>query len=284
MNKQKLVEISQSFFVDPDYKAALAELGLTSIDAVFSFRAGLNLTKNNLAGYRSRLRFETASPPTTLFLKRYNNPPLTTQLKNWFWHRRKASCALLEVRSAATLAQKGINTPKTIARGEQWGTFFEKRSFIITEKIPSAESLERRLPDCFASAPTVENLRLKRDFITQSAAFIRKFHLTAYRHRDLYLSHIFYDNSRRFHLIDLARAFRPRILSERFRRKDIAQLYYSAPKTFFSNTDRLRFYLAYTGRRKLAPRDKAFIRKVTNRAKRMARHDEKHGKSVPFAT
>ncbi|MHC4623747.1 MAG: lipopolysaccharide kinase InaA family protein [Planctomycetota bacterium] len=283
MSKRKLVEISQPFFVDPDYKAGLTELGLTSIDTVFSFHAGSNLTKNNLADYRSRVQFEIGSPPTTLFLKRYDSPPLTTQLKNWFWHRRKQSCAVLELQAAAGLAAEGINTPKTIAHGEQWGTFLEKRSFIITEKIPAAESLERRLPDCFTSAPTAENLRLRRDFMARLAAFIRKLHQTTYRHRDLYLSHIFYGDNGRFYLIDLARAFRPKITADRFRRKDIAQLHYSAPATSFSNTDRLRFFLAYTNRRKLTREDKAFIRKVINRANRMARHDTKHGRPVPFA-
>jgi hypothetical protein len=284
MSTQKLVEISQSFFADIDYKTALIELGLTSIDAVFSFQAGTNLTKDNLAGHRTRLRFEIGSPPATLFLKRYDSPPLTTQLKNWFWHGRKASCALLELHSTANLAAEGINTPRTIAHGEQWGTFLEKRSFIITEKIPAAHSLERKLPDCFTSGFTVENLKLRRAVIAQLAIFIRKFHQTAYRHRDLYLSHIFYGHNGQFYLIDLARAFKPKILADRFRRKDIAQLYYSAPGTSFSNTDRLRFYRAYADRRKLTKRDKALIRKVINRAKRIARHDAKHGRHAPFVT
>jgi hypothetical protein len=284
MSEHKFVEISKSFFIDPGYETAFSKLGLTSIDAVFSFNAGKNLAKSNLATYRSRLQFEIGSPPTALFLKRYDRPPIMVQLATWLCHRRPASLAFFEFDPADKLAAAGINTPKIIAYGQQWGTFFEKRSFIISEKTPNADALERKLPPCFAAPPTRENLKLRRDFIAQAAAFVKKFHQTDFRHRDLYLSHIFYTNSGEFYLIDLARAFKPIFFAERFRRKDIAQLYYSAPAKYFSKTDRLRFYIGYTGRRKLNTKDKAFIRKVISKAHRMAEHDIKHDRYVPFAS
>jgi len=90
-------------------------------------------------------------------------------------------------------------------------------------------------------------------------------------------------NSDQFYLIDLARAFKPMLFSERFRIKDIAQVHYSTAARHFSRTDRLRFYLAYSGHDKLTGKDKVFIRKVVNKARRMARHDIKHGRAVPFA-
>ena len=155
--KQKFTEISnlsravsrESFFCDADYKTGLGELGLTSIDAIFSFNAAQNLTKDNLPKHRSRLRFEINSPPATLFLKRYDSPPILVQLGNWLSARKRISCGLFDFEPTIKLTAAGINTPKIISYGEQWGMFFEKRSFIITEKIPDAESLERRLPDCF---------------------------------------------------------------------------------------------------------------------------------------
>ncbi len=283
MDKQKFVEISKSFFIDPGYKTAFVNLGLTSIDAVFSFNAGENLTKANLASYRRRLQFKINSPPTTLFLKRYDNPPTLTQLKNWLTNHAKKSCAFFDFEPAEKLASLGINTSKTVAYGEQWAVFFEKRSFIITEKIPNAESLERKLPACFDAPPSAKNLKLRRNFITQLAAFVKKFHETNYRHRDLYFSHIFHDSTGKFYLIDLARAFKPIVFVERFLIKDIAQLHYSAPRQRFSNTDRLRFYLAITGQNKLTGKDKLFIGKVINKAEQMARHDIKHGRPAPFA-
>jgi tRNA A-37 threonylcarbamoyl transferase component Bud32 len=282
MRGQKFIEISNSCCVDPDYKAAFEELGLTSIDAVFSFNAGSNLSKNNLARYRERMQFEISSPPLIVFMKRYERPPLSIQLRNWLAARRRVSCGVFDVKAADELASSGINTPRTLFYGERWAAFFEKRSFIITEKVPNAESLERKLPDCFKGPGTIERLKLRRDFIAQLAAFIRKFHETDYRHRDLYLSHVFYSDSGDFYLIDLSRAFRPILRRQRFRIKDIAQLYYSAPGKCFSSTDRLRFYMNYTGRNKLTWKDKVFVRKVIHKARRMARHDIKHGREVPF--
>lgn len=283
MRKQKFIEISKSSFIDPDYRAAFSELGLTSIDAVFSFNAGRNLAKNNLAKFRTRLEFEIKSPAVTVFLKRYDKPPVLDQLRSWLCAHGRVSCGVFGFKSANELAAAGINTPKTLFYGEQWGAFFEKRSFIITEKIPNAESLERKLPDFFNGPTTVEKLKLRRSFIAQLAAFIRKFHETDYRHRDLYLSHVFYSNSGDFYLIDLARAFKPIVRRRRFRIKDIAQLFYSAPGKYFSRTDRLRFYISYTGREnKLTRKDKTFIRRVINKTRRMATHDIKHGREAPF--
>jgi tRNA A-37 threonylcarbamoyl transferase component Bud32 len=283
MREQKIVEISKSSFIDPDYKAAFSKLGLTSTDAVFSFEGGKNLAKDNLAKYRSRLQFEIDSPAATVFLKRYERPPILVQLRNWLTSRSRVSCGVVGFKAASELQAGGINTPKILFYGEQWGAFFERRSFIITEKIPGAESLERKLPDYFSDMTTVEQLKLRRSFISQLAIFVKKFHETGYCHRDLYLAHIFYSESGEFYLIDLARAFKPVIRHRRFLIKDIAQVYYSAPAKYFSKTDRLRFYIAYTERHKLNRKDKVFIRKIINRARRMARHDMKHGRPVPFA-
>ena len=284
--RQRLMETSDSFFLDPNYWSGLLNLGLTSIDAVFAFEAATNLNKSNLAGFRNRAQFEievAGSPePKTVFLKRYDRPPARVQLKNWLSTHARRSCAAIESTSARQLAAFGINTPKTICRAEQWARLFENRSFIITEKIPDAESLERKLPHCFAGKATSENLKLRRDFIARLADFVRRFHETHYRHRDLYFAHIFYDDDGSFHLIDLARAFQPIVRRRRFQIKDIAQLHYSAPGRHFLRTDRLRFYLAYTKRDKLTSEDKVFIRKVVNKAQRMARHDRKHGREVPF--
>lgn len=284
--RQEFAETSESFFVDPDYQAALSRVDLTSIDAVFSFNAAENLTKRNLARFRSRLQFDIESPElpqsATVFLKRYDSPPILDQLRNWLSARSRKSCARIEFTAANELTVADIGTPKVISYGEQWSILFEKRSFLITEKIPNAESIERKLPECFNGPASKKNLRLRRDFIARLSSFIKRFHETTYRHRDLYFSHIFYDDAGRFFLIDLARAFKPIILEQRFRVKDLAQIFYSAPGRYFSKTDRLRFYIGYTGRHKLTQEDKTMIRRVLTKAEQMARHDSRHGRDAPF--
>jgi hypothetical protein len=44
----------------------------------------------------------------------------------------------------------------------------------------------------------------------------------------------------------------------------------------------LRFYFAMTERKHLTKKDKIFIRKVIGKAKRMSRHDLKHGRTIPY--
>lgn len=282
--RRQFIKVSESVFIDSDYISALSNIGLNSIDKIFSFNNAKNLNKKNLASFRSRLELAIDSPKkTTLFIKRYDNPPILVQLKTWLKIRARKSMGFMEYETSEQIKEAGTNTPKTIAFGEQWNTFFEKRSFFITEKIPDAEALERKLPDCFESGISAENLRLRREFITSLAHFVKKFHETTYRHRDLYLSHIFYDDNGKFYLIDLARAFRPVLLSRRFQIKDIAQLYFSAPGKYFSRTDRLRFYLVYSGHKKLNENDKLFIRKVIRKVNQMTHHAEKHGRQAPFA-
>jgi hypothetical protein len=272
------------FFVDPAYKTAFDRLGLTSVEAVFAFGKGKNLTKANLASYRSRIEFQLESPTTKIFLKRYDNPPVMTQLKNWLSAKKRISCAFAEVEAAQKLLSMGINTPRMIAWGELASGIFEKRSFAVIEEIRQGQSLERSLPAFFNGPATKENLVLRRQFIRQLALFIKKFHGTGFRHRDLYLCHIFMIPDGSFYLIDLARAFKPALFSEVYRVKDVAQLHYSASARVFSKTDRLRFLRAYLDRKKLSDGDKVFVRRISNKAARMARHSEKHGMAVPFET
>jgi heptosyltransferase-2 len=287
LSQKEFIETEKSFFIDREYQTALSEAGLTSIEEVFSFDSAKNLAKSNLASYRSRLQFEINYPEPTsstkVFMKRYDCPPVIVQLRNWLSHHNHRSEAFREFDAVNKLTERGINTPKVIGYGEQRNAFFETRSFIIIEKIPDAESLERKLPNCFEGPANIEKLEQRRDFIVQAAHFIKKFHDTNNRHRDLYLSHIFYDEKGKFYLIDLARVFRPILMRKRFQIKDIAQVYYSAPGKHFSRTDRMRFYMTYVAKDKLRRKDKAFIRKVINKAEQMARHDTKHGRSVPFA-
>ena len=211
MSNQRFIEFSRNCFVDAEYKDDLADLGLTSMDAVFSFNTGRNLIKNNLAAYRTRLQFQAGAPPRTLFLKRYDRPPILLQLKNWLAHRQRRCTMAYDFEPAANLTAAGINTPRTAAFGHEWGLLFEKRSFIITEKIPNAESLECKLPPCFHAPPTAKNLNQQRRFIKQLADFAKKFHETSYRHRDFYLCHIFCSEDGVFSLIDLQRVFKPRL-------------------------------------------------------------------------
>jgi len=283
--ERELSGVSPEFLVCGRFRDALASLGLTSLDAVFAFEAGRDLAKLNIGRFRKRLLFELVPTghdrPVKIYLKRYDRPPMLAQISNWLSHHGRSSFAQLERQTADRLAAAGINTPRVIACGERWGTVFEHASFLMTEEVKDSRSLESRPPTCFGGPLTSQKRPARADFINRLASFIRRFHETGYRHRDLYLSHIFCSDSGAFCLIDLARASRP-IRQRRFQVKDIAQLHYSAPARLVTRADRLRFYLAYVGRRRLLPPDKAFIRGVIRKALRMACHNRKRGHLIPF--
>ena len=282
---RKALQALGDILVAPPFQDALTALGLTSLDAIFAFDGGKDLVKDNIGTHRRRLQLETLLPdatqPIKLYLKRYDRPPRLQQLLHWLTHGRRISFAYAEHETACRLAAAGIDTPHTVTCGRQWGLLFEKRSFLMTREVAESDSLERKLPTCFSGSATSDTLRQRRDFIRQLAQFVKRFHETGYRHRDLYFCHIFHSRTGTFCLIDLARAFRP-ILRRRFQIKDLAQLHYSAPRDFFSATDRLRFYLAYGNRKSLKPSDKSLIATVTKKAARMARHNRKHRIPVPY--
>jgi tRNA A-37 threonylcarbamoyl transferase component Bud32 len=264
----------ETIYIAPEFADCFKKIGLESIDDIFKFAGGENLFKENLASFRQRIKFETENPKTTLFLKRYQNIPAFKQIDNWLSRRRRTSTMDCDREPAEILSRFGINVPKTVAFGVQWQGIFEKRSFIITEKVPNAESLEKKLPVLFFSN--------RKKFIESLAAFVSKFHKTGFRHRDLYLCHIFCDDAGEFTLIDLNRVFKPMIFGGRFLVKDLAQLYYSSPGSAITRADRLRFYLAYAGKTKLSIGDMILIGKIKSRAKQMAKHDRKHNRIPPF--
>jgi heptose I phosphotransferase len=273
------------FFIAEGFAPTLAEMGIDSLDSVFSLEGGRDLAKKSIARYRKRIELEATPPgaahPVKLYLKRYNRPAWTRQVANWFVHRRRVSFAGIERDVITALAACGVNTPSIVAWGCQWGALFERRSFLMTEQVEDSDSLERRLPACFSTQTDSITLRARRRFIRSLANFIRRFHQTGYRHRDLYLSHIFCSTQGQFCLIDLARAFKP-LLARRFQIKDLAQLHFSAPAGVFSRTDRLRFYLAYCEKATLTRFDKSPILAILRKARRMAQHNRKHGVPIPF--
>lgn len=281
MEEQKFKEVSEGLFVNERCLGVFRDAGLDSMEGVFSYSAGDELVKENIGKYRSRTMFDIEG--RTYFLKRYDNVPRSRQLANWIDHREKKSTSSFDRGPADIFKKAGINTPKVAAFGAEWENGFEKRSFIITERIENADSLERKLPDCFGGAVPAENHKKRCEFINTLADFARRFHDSGLRHRDFYLAHIFLSGNDRLYLIDLQRVFRPMVLSGRYRVKDIAQLHYSSPGDVISCADRLRFLKRYFGREKLTPGDRRFIRRVKAKAWRMADHDIKHGRAVPFA-
>jgi UDP-glucose:(heptosyl)LPS alpha-1,3-glucosyltransferase/heptose I phosphotransferase len=275
------IKKTNPFYVNPKYLQAFSQLHLNSIDDIFNFSKGQNLRKPRLAQHRTRIAFEIDAPKTTLYLKRYDHTPISTQIRDFVLHKSIAPTAWFDIAPSIELTKSNINTPEIVAFGSESFAFFEKRSFCITAAVPNGSSLEKNLPQCF-NTKDPDAAKQKIAFTLSLADFAAAFHQTGFCHRDFYLCHIFNTPSNDFYLIDLTRAFKPAVFKTRYKLKDLAQLYYSAPGSKISTTNRLRFYLRYRNHNRLTPADKKFIRKLLARVKKMARHDRKRNISPPF--
>ncbi|MEN6306936.1 MAG: lipopolysaccharide kinase InaA family protein [Anaerohalosphaeraceae bacterium] len=277
------VQLGPDVFAHPEYAEALKQIHLDTLDAIFAFEGGKALVKKELTHWRSRTEFVIGNPPQRCFLKRYDHPPMMTQVRNWLAHGQKALTAMYDYLPCGPLEQAGVGTYHTIAYGGRWRGLFEDRSFVILLEIPAAQSLEKQLPDCLTQPPQNSNQTERAAFIYSLADFVRRFHQAGYCHRDLYLCHIFFSAANGFSLIDLQRAFQPRLFRRRWILKDLTQLYYSSPGDVISQSDRLRFYLRYCQKERLTASDRRFIRQLKRKAWWMADRQIRRGKEVPFA-
>ncbi|MBM4104124.1 MAG: hypothetical protein FJ263_08755 [Planctomycetes bacterium] len=281
--KDSLIQFADGYLVCPEFADDLRALGLNTVENVFAFHGGISLTKKELTAWRSRTEFVLPGKNIRCFLKRYDHPPIGVQLRNWFGQNKRALTAEYDVLPCLSLNAGGIGTYQPIAYGGRWNGLWEKKSFAILREVPNAQSLEQKLPECFLSPASQQSRKEQLAFLYQLADFARRFHETGYCHRDFYLCHIFYSSDGTLSLIDLQRAFRPKLFRKRWILKDLSQLYYSAPGNIISRADRLRFYLRYTQKDHLSPFDRGWIRKLKRRTWRMADRDIRHGKEVPFA-
>lgn len=280
MNRLPDHELSPGFFADPAFADALQQMGLTTLDEVFAFDKASAVGPLTIAAHRSRVCFRLGDNGPMVYLKRYHRTPKIRQIVNWFEQRRRRCTSVYDGHRTEELDAVGVAVPKTIAYGYEWDGLFEKRSFIMIHEICDAHSLEETPALLRDFSPVAA--RRRKDFIREVADFVRRFHDTGCRHRDLYLCHLFLDRNDKLAMIDLHRSFKPLLLGERFRTKDLAQLYYSSPKSCITRTDRLRFYLAYRRRNKLSIRDKCVFWQIKQKARKIAARDRQKGRVVPY--
>jgi len=264
--------------VNTSYMYLLQENALGSFSAVFRYHGGTTLNKPGLT-WRQRIKVDLTrddAPPITIFLKRYDRPPWPVQLRRLLLRRADHSTAWWEWQQLRRLRRAGIPTPTPVAFAEKMSRWLEKRSFIALAAAPG-ESLERWVPqNMLRHAPTLSFAR-RRNLVQQLAVLVRSLHQAGFRHRDLYLSHVFVDFDRTpqpcLTLIDLQRVFRPRWRRRRWLIKDLAALHYSSPARAIHATDRLRFLLTYLDRHRLTIPDKRLARGILAKTRRIARHN-----------
>ena len=258
--------LSDKLTVSNDYRDGFAAAGLRSLDDLFAIRDGQRLEKASLPSWRERIRF--AVPGLGMFyLKRYSSPPAAVQVRRILAGRGRWSTARSEWEQMQRLDAAGVESVRWAALGEEMAGRWERRSAVVTPAVPG-ESLEQYVAR--------NQQPFRRDDLCRLARFVARFHGVGLVHRDLYLSHIFYDErdaEAPFRLIDVARVMRPRWRRRRWVVKDLAALDYSTPPHAATTADRLRFLKVYLGVDRLRPADRRLARQVVAKTRRIARHD-----------
>jgi hypothetical protein len=288
--------------VDPDLRQALEQAGLGSVAGAFAFSRGQDLSKPDL-GSRRRTRLtvtDSQGRQHELYLKRYG--------PGRWWQRlgKFTSPAQTEFEAIRRVRQAGVPTMREIVVGYEC-PLMDGQSFLVVSAV-AGESVERGGAKWFThpDAAVVEGMTDK------LAAVVRTLHVAGLVHRDLYACHVFaHDrgqacdagvppacNARRpslaaasggggqgwppptnegiaadLSLIDLARVFRPRWRTFRWRVKDLAQLHYSMPSAWVEKYW-ARFLDQYLSPDRSGPRDRwqrAIVRKSQSIRQRQLR-------------
>lgn len=256
-----------SFQVADGFESLLRSAGLGSLSALFAWNSGERLDKAGLEGWRQRWRIrltDAHGAPWTLYLKRFDRPPLRRQWERCRLHSRM-STAGIEWQNARDLANMGVRAAQPVAFGEQMVGPMERRSAILLGEAPGM-SLERWVPARLTPADADPDPAKRRRRLDGLARFVARFHAAGFVHRDLYLCHVFFDeeafekaaarasdgtdaNNHKteaaFCLIDLQRVFRPRWRKRRWIVKDLAALDFSTPLDRVTRRERLRFLCRY---------------------------------------
>lgn len=227
------------------FQDVLRENQLDSLDGLFATTAGERLDKVGLSPWRERLRLtlEIEGRPLTFYLKRFTRPPRDARREVKRSGSGAVSVAGMEWNWMKRVAADGIPSVRPVAFGEQLAGAREVRSAILTQAVPGT-ALERAFP-CWDKAARAT----ARSLVEPLAELVARFHAKGYIHRDLYLSHVFFDPHAgvgdALHLIDLQRVIRPTLWRERWIVKDLAALNFSTPPGLISNTDRIRWLTRY---------------------------------------
>ncbi|MFK3798072.1 lipopolysaccharide core heptose(I) kinase RfaP [Pseudomonas sp. NPDC088444] len=147
------------------------------------------------------------------------------------------------------LKEVGVPTMTSVAYGERGNNPAAQHSFIVTEELAPTESMED-VSLHWAKQPPEP--RMKRAYIAEVARLVGMMHRAGVNHRDCYLCHFLLHTdtpvtpeSFKLSVIDLHRAqTRPQI-TQRWRNKDLAALYFSALDIGLTRRDKLRFLNGY---------------------------------------
>lgn len=259
------------FFLSPALQAALGSR--------HSFDDVMRLEGPPIRAKEGRRTFRLELGGRGYFFKIHNGVGWREILKELCSLRTPTVSALAEKRAIDALRELGIATMTVAGYGERGRNPATLQSFIATEEIADAPTLEELTADWRRKPPA---FREKQRLLRSVADIARRLHEHGINHRDFYLNHFRLQRDSLF-LMDLHRAQLRASIPRRWRVKDIGALYFSAADIGLTRGDLLRFVRLYTGRsaRHSLAQDAAFWRAVTRRAQRFYRREWKRPMSSP---
>lgn len=191
--------------------------------------------------------------------------------------QKPESGAEAEWRAIKLLSELKVATTPLVAYGRRGQIPWLRFSFIITEEITNAPSLE---DFCRHWAREKPPPRLKRALIKRVAEITGTMHRAGINHNDLYICHFLLqlENSRiadpdqpMLYLIDLHRVHQQARLDRRRLIKDLAALHFSSLDIGLTRRDRLRFIETYRRQswRQALSDDPGLWQRIENKARRL---------------
>lgn len=234
-------------------------------------------------GDRKTSRFEVNGKG--YFIKTHAGVGLKEIVKNLLYLRLPVLGAKNEFQAINRLQELGVDTLKAVAFGRQGANPSRQKSFLITEALEPTTPLDEYLNKAMLKQAGV---RERRRLVKKLAVISRTLHSNGVNHRDYYLCHFLLDrrpqsdampiSNRPIYLIDLHRVQLRKRTPGRWRRKDLAGLYYSAKRVGFDDRDALSFIKNYDQKplaKSLANR--RFWKKIASDADRLYSKGERKG-------
>ena len=253
------------FFLSPQLEAALAPR--RSFDEVMALEGPPIRAKEGRRTFRLELGGRG------YFFKIHNGIGWREIAKELASLRKPTLSALAEKRAIEAVTRLGIPTMTVAGYGERGSNPATLQSFIATEEIADAPTLEELTAEWPRTPPSFGR---KQQLLRTVADIARRLHEHGVNHRDFYLNHFRLQGERLF-LMDLHRAQLRASIPRRWRVKDIGALYFSAADIGLTRRDLFRFMRLYSAKPLRATlRDDAwFWRAVTRRAERFYRREWK---------
>lgn len=241
--------------ISADWRLAEAYRGSAYVQALGSLNAVFELSGELVSRDPVSQVFRVTVSDSTFYVKRYFAGG--KKLRRYLGRSRVCK----EWKSLMHFAALGIPTPPLVAYGERRVLGLFRRGAVVTEQVDQAPSLAELAA---RGDPRIRDRRWLGCLLEQIASNTRRLHAGRFAHGDLNWRNILVKLSEppQALFIDCpagGRWFGPLLAYRKV--KDLAHLDECA-RTYLSRAQRLRFFLLYTGRRRLEGADRRLIMRV----------------------